>query len=78
MLYGEIRANKELEYKYKLIEEDSYYQKEDDGIFYRNSKVYRIKMKKKSKEEVQKELILQNHSKVMYDYNLIPKDQIRS
>ena len=78
MLYGEIRANKELEYKYKLIEEDSYYKKEDDGIFYRNSKVYRIKMKKKSKEEVQKELILQNHSKVMYDYNLIPKDQIRS
>ena len=24
-----------------------------------------------------KELILDNHSRVMYDYNLIPKDQIR-
>ena len=28
-------------------------------------------------EELARELVLANHSKVMYDYDLIPKDQIR-
>ena len=28
-------------------------------------------------EEIKKELILNNHSKVMYDYNLIPKEEIK-
>lgn len=78
MLYGEIRSIKPLEIKYKLVEEDSFYRKEEDGIFYRNSKVYRLKIDKNTDKQVEKELILKNHSKVMYDYNLIPKEQIRS
>ena len=41
-LYGEIRSTVDLKDKYKIVEEDSYYAKEDDGKFYRNSKVYRI------------------------------------
>lgn len=77
LLYGEIRSTRPLEVKYKLIEEDSYYKKEDDGIFYRNSKVYRLKIDKETNEQLEKELILTNHSKVMYDYSLIPEDQIR-
>ena len=76
-LYGEIRSTAELPYKYKIVEEDSYYAKEIDGKYYRNSKVYRIISDKFSKEIKAKELILSNHSKVMYDYKLIPKDQIR-
>ena len=48
----------------------------EDGIFYRNSKVYKIKMDKETGEEIEKELILENHSRVMYDYSLIPKDEI--
>ena len=59
-----------------MIEEDSYYSKEDD-VYYRNSKVYKVIMDKDTKEELKKELILVNHSKVMYDYNLIPKEEIR-
>ncbi len=78
MLYGEIRSIKPLEVKYKLVEEDSFYRKEEDGIFYRNSNVYRLKIDKNTDKQVEKELILKNHSKVMYDYNLIPKEQIRS
>lgn len=76
MLYGELRADFELEYKYKLIEEGHHYAKAEDGMFYRNSKVYKITMDKKTKQEIDKKLVLNNHSKVMYDYSLIPTDEI--
>lgn len=77
MLYGEIRSVLPLKEKYKIVEEDSYYAKEDDNLFYRNSNVYRIITDKETKKEIKKELILKNHSKVMYDYDLIPKEEIR-
>lgn len=76
MLYGELRGIEELENKYKLVEEDNHYAQENE-IYYRNSKVYRIITNKKTKEELSKELILNNHSKVMYDYSLIPQEEIR-
>ena len=75
MLYGEIRSTVPIKYKYKLVEEGHHF-KMEDGIFYRNSKVYKIKMDKETGEEIEKELILENHSRVMYDYSLIPKDEI--
>lgn len=77
MLFGEIRCNKPLDKMYKLTEEDHHFSCEDDGVFYRNSKVYRIIKDKNTKNIIDKELILNNHSKVMYNYNLIPKDEIR-
>jgi len=77
MLYGEIRSTVPLTEKYKIVEEDNYYAKDEDGIFYRNSKVYRIITDKETKCEIKKELILDNHSKVMYDYELIPKEEIK-
>ena len=40
-------------------------------------KVYRIITNKETNQEIKKELILNNHSKVMYDYNLIPKEEIK-
>lgn len=76
-LYGEIRSTVSLNEKYKIIEEDNHYAKDEDGIFYRNSKVYRIITDKKTNQEIKKELILDNHSQVMYDYDLIPKEEIR-
>ena len=75
MLYGEIRADYELD-KYRLVEEDHHYSLEN-GVYYRNSNVYRVITNKETKEIVKKELILKNHSRVMYDYSLIPKDEIR-
>ena len=77
MLYGEIRSTEPLKEKYKIIEEDNHYAKDENGIFYRNSKVYRLIINKENNEEIKKELILNNHSKVMYDYDLIPKEEIR-
>ena len=77
MLYGEIRSTAPIDYKYKLVEEGHHFAMEN-GIYYRNSKVYRIKIDKKTGKEIKKELILNNHSRVMYDYSLIPQDEIKN
>jgi vancomycin resistance protein VanW len=75
MLYGEIRSTIELDRKYRLVEENSFFQKEGND-YYRNSEVYRMIIDKKT-GSLSKELILKNHSKVLYDHSLIPKDQIQ-
>ena len=69
---------KDITYRYKLIEENHHFKKEKDGKYYRISQVYRLIIDKKTGKEVKKELVLKNHSEVMYDYKLIPKDQIRN
>lgn len=76
-LCGELRSEKEFPNRYKLIEEDHHY-KMENGKYYRNSKVYKVTINKKSNKEIAKDLILDNHSQVMYDYELIPKDEIRN
>ena len=76
-LCGELRSEKPFPYRYKMVEENHHFKKEGDK-FYRISQVYRIVIDRKTNKEVRKELILDNHSEVMYDYKLIPKDQIRS
>ena len=74
-LCGELRSEKEFPFRYKLIEEDNHYEKENNR-YYRKSKVYRIVVDRLTNDVIDKELILDNHSEVMYDYDLIPKDQI--
>ncbi len=75
-LCGELRSEREYPCRYKLVEEDHHFKKEGDSYF-RISQVYRIVIDRLTNEELYKELILDNHSEVMFDYNLIPKDQIR-
>ncbi|MBR4672607.1 MAG: VanW family protein [Bacilli bacterium] len=77
MVYGELRAAKDIPYRYKLVEEDHHFKKEGDK-YYRISKVYKITINKKKNKEIKKELILNNHSLVLYDYKLIPKEEIRN
>lgn len=76
-LCGELRSEKEFPYRYKIVEEDHHFRKEGERYF-RISKVYRITIDRLSGEQVRKELVLDNHSAVLYDYNLIPTDQIRN
>lgn len=75
-LCGELRCTESLPYYYKLVEENHHFRREGEK-FYRISQVYRIKKDRQSGKELEKELILDNHSEVMYDYGLIPKEQIR-
>lgn len=54
--------------EYRNIIEDNYY---------RVSQIYRNTIEKETGNIINKELIWDNHSLVMFDYTLIPKDQIK-
>ena len=73
--FAEVRSEKEFPYIYEIFEEDHRFQKEGKK-YYRCSKIYRNIIDRKTKK-TEKELILNNHSEVMYDYNLIPKELIK-
>ncbi len=77
LLCGELRSEVEFPYRYKLVEENHHFRKEKNGKFYRISQVYRMVIDRKTKEIVRKELVLDNHSEVLYDDSLIPISEIR-
>ncbi|MBR4205213.1 MAG: VanW family protein [Clostridia bacterium] len=76
-LCGELRCDRTLPYRWKLTEENHHFRREGEKMF-RISQVYRTVIDRETGEEVKKELILDNHSEVMYDYALIPPEQIRN
>ncbi len=76
-LFAELRSEKPFPWSYELIEENHHFKKEKDK-FYRNSKIYRNIYDVKTGDLVEKELIMDNHSEVMYDYDLIPKELIKN
>ena len=76
-LCGELRSESEFPYRYKLLEENHHYKKEGEK-YYRISQVYKCTIDRKTNEVIKKELILDNHSLVMYDYDLIPQNEIRN
>lgn len=75
-LCGELRSEKPFPCRYRLVEENHHFRKEGER-YYRISQVYRLVIEKESGAQIRKELILDNHSLVMYDHSLIPKEQIR-
>lgn len=75
-LCGEIRCEREFPHTYRLVEEDHHFKKEGEK-FYRNSMIYREVLDRASGEVIKKELILKNHSEVLFDHALIPKELIR-
>lgn len=75
-LFGELRSEREFPYRYRLVEENHHFRREEDG-YYRISQVYRLVIRRETGVTEKKELVLDNHSLVMYDPKLIPRDQIR-
>lgn len=73
-LCGELRATEPFPYKYRITEENQGFI-EEEGVFYRVSRVFRLTLDRE-RHVLRRELVLDNHSKVMYDYSLIPRDQI--
>ena len=71
-----MRSEKEFPCKYKLVEEDHHFRKKNNK-FYRSSKIYKETIDKNTGNLVDKKLIWDNKSMVMYDYDLIPKELIR-
>lgn len=74
-LCGELRSEHQYPCRYKLYEEDNRFV-EESGKWYRLSKVWRSVIDRATGEELRRELILDNHSLVMYDPVLIPPEQI--
>ena len=74
-LYGELRSVSEFPQRFELSEENHHFA-EEYGKFYRISKIYKNVYDKETGMLVDKQLVLDNHSEVMYDYSLIPKELI--
>lgn len=77
ILQCELRTTKEFPNTYRLVEEDHHFHLEDDGRYFRRSRIYRETLDRATGEVVQRELSWKNRSEVMFDYSLIPQDQIR-
>lgn len=76
MLHGELRSEREFPQRYEIIEEDHHFRREGEK-YYRISKIYRNVIDRESGRLVDKQLIRDNHSEVMYDYAQIPAELIR-
>jgi len=76
-LMAEMRTTKPYPYTYRLTEEDHHFHLESDGRYYRISRIYRESLDRSTGKVVKRELNWKNHSEVMFDYTLIPKEQIR-
>ena len=74
-LYGALRSERRFPEIFELVEENHHFHKEGDK-YYRISKIYRNTIEKESGIITEKKLVLDNHSEVMYDYDLIPENQI--
>ncbi len=76
-LYAELRSELEFPWSYRLVEENHHFEKQN-GKYYRISQIYREIVDRATGSTLGKELVLDNHSEVMYDYSLIPRELIRS
>lgn len=76
-LNGELRSESDIPWRYELIEENHHFQKEGEK-YYRISQIYRNTIEKETEKNIKKELIWDNHSMVMFDYDLIPKELIKN
>ena len=76
ILYAELRSESKFPYSYKLVEENHHFKKEGNK-YYSISKIYKEISDNLSGNIIERDLVLDNHSEVMYDYTLIPKDKIR-
>ena len=75
-LCSELRSDTPFSYSYELVEEDHHFKKYGEK-YYRDSKIYRIISDRITSEVIEKELIADNHSEVMFDYSLIPAEMIK-
>ncbi len=73
--YTELRSERDIPFRYRLVEEGHRFRKEGEKYF-RVSKIYRETLDRDSGEVLKKELLLDNHSEVMYDYDQIPRELI--
>lgn len=70
-LYVELRSECEYPWTYRLVEENHHFAQEG-GKYYRISQIYKETLERGSEEVLERTMVRDNHSEVMYDYSLIP------
>lgn len=75
-LCGQIRATKGQNLSYHIVEKDNYFNVEN-GAYFRNNEIIRKVIDKKTGITIKEELIIKNHSRVLYDISLIKEELIR-
>ncbi len=75
-LCGELRSEQPFDWRYRIEEEGHCFVREGED-FFRISQVYKCTIDRKTGRTVLRELILNNHSRVLYDHSLIPAGEIR-
>jgi vancomycin resistance protein VanW len=76
-LCTELRTTQEFPTTYRLVEEGHHFHQEDNGNYYRISKIYRETLDRATGEVLERKLQWDNHSRVMFDPALIPPEQLR-
>ena len=76
-LCTELRTTMEFPTTYRLVEEDHHFHQEASGNYYRISKIYLETMDRTTGEVLERRLQWDNRSRVMFDPELIPPEQIR-
>ena len=74
-LCGELRVERPFPCRYRLVEENHHFVREG-AEYYRVSQVYRLVIDRASGTQTAKELVLDNHSRVLYDPALIPAEEL--
>lgn len=70
-LIAELRTVKEFPTTYRIVEEGHHFKKEDNGNYYRVSKIYRETLDRSTGKVLARELKWDNHSRVMFDPDLL-------
>ncbi len=75
-LHGELRSRAPFPWRYEIVEENLHYIKEKETL-YRISQIYKITIEKETERVINKQLIVDNRSEIMFDYTLIPQELIK-
>lgn len=70
-LCGEIRADRPLEVRYHIRSENEFFS-EEDGVVYRNNVIFRNTVDVKTGKLLRREMLKQNHARVLYDTSGLP------
>lgn len=76
-LHAELRSERPFPLRFALVEEDHHFIREN-GRYYRVSKIYKTAVDRATGDVVSRQLVLDNHSEVLYDDSLIPAALIRA
>lgn len=74
ILKAELRTTEQYPDTYRIVEEDHHFHQDANGKYYRVSKIYRDTIDRATGVVKEHKLHWNNHSEVMFDYELIPKE----